>query len=106
MARRREVLPIHCHRDRIRRAARGGGRPRGRGEGVEDGSPGPTHAVCSVCCSINVFSRIAKWISEKRRQRKEVALFERAVVVQTNEQGSPPGVGTERSSRSAGIRCN
>jgi hypothetical protein len=34
-----------------------------------------------------VFSRITKWISERLRQRKEAALFERAVVVQTDEQG-------------------
>ena len=34
-----------------------------------------------------MFSRVAKWISEKRRQRKEAAFFERAVVVQTDEQG-------------------
>jgi hypothetical protein len=34
-----------------------------------------------------VFSRIAKWIGEVRRQRKDAAVYERAVVVRTDEQG-------------------
>src|SRR4051812_6888443 len=43
------------------------------------------HAVHSVANRINVVLSITKSISEKR-QRKEAALFERAVVVQTDEQ--------------------
>lgn len=35
---------------------------------------------------MHLFSRITNWIREKIRQRKEGALFERAVTVQTDDQ--------------------
>lgn len=35
---------------------------------------------------MHLFSRITNWIREKIRQRKEGALFERAVIVQTDDR--------------------